>query len=619
MNEELNPQLEALLEYVRQSRGFDFSAYKRSSLGRRIDKRMQTLNVSGYPEYLDYLKAHTGEFTLLFNTILINVTEFFRDPPSWEYLAAEIVPKIIQSKGPHEPIRVWSAGCASGEEAYSMTMLWGEALGKQGLMERVKVYATDVDDDALAAARAGRYPEKDMEAVRRPLLDKYFVADDGVYEFDRDIRRTIIFGRHDLLQDPPISRVDLLLCRNTLMYFNNESQRRVLTRLHFALNDSGFLFLGRAEMLLTHPNLFTPVDLKRRFFAKVRLAAYQERVSMLAQAPDAAHGGDGNDDGGPPAAESAFDLAPEAQFVLDAKGTMLRANERARTLLHLGVRDHARHYRELDLPQEVTRIIDQTYTEALASRIRDTRLAEVQWTSASGDPAFYQVVLRPLSGPTGAITGLSVALQDITPQRHLQEQLQRSRQELETVSEELQSSNEELETTNEELQSTVEELETTNEELQSTNEELETMNEELQSTNEELHTMNDELRQRSDDLNSANTYMGSVLSGIRDGLVVVDRSGRITAWNRAAEQLWGLRADEVQQKSFFTLDIGLPVDKLNPVVRGGLAGETRSVTVQAVNRRGKTITCSIDVSPLASAKGEPDGAVLLMRATASSD
>jgi two-component system, chemotaxis family, CheB/CheR fusion protein len=621
MSEEINPQLEALLEYIRQNRGFDFRAYKHSSLGRRIDKRMQVLNVPDYTAYLTYLQAHPGEFTLLFNAILINVTEFFRDAPSWDHLRTEVIPKILEQKAPHNPIRVWSAGCSSGEEAYSVTMCLGEALGKQGLLDRVKVYATDVDEEALATARLGRFSEKAVETVPRPLLDKYFVRDDGYYEFDRDIQHVVIFGRHDLLQDPPISRVDLLLCRNTLMYFNNESQRRVLTRLHFAVNDSGFLFLGRAEMFLTHPSLFAPVDLKRRIFAKVRQPAYADRIPALTGRPPRRTDNDGDDDGEANLiADRAFEMGPEAHFALDAKGNLVRANERARVLLHLGSRDRdrARHYRDLDLPLEVIRAIEHMYTETLASRLKDPQHLDVQWPSPSGDPGFFQAMLRPIRGSAG-LDGLSVVLQDATNQQHLQEQLHRSRQELETVSEELQSSNEELETTNEELQSTVEELETTNEELQSTNEELETMNEELQSTNEELHTMNDELRQRGDDLNSANGFLGSVLAGISHGLVVLNRAGDVTAWNPAAEEMWGLRAAEVEQKSFFSLDIGLPVEQLTPAVRAGLAGEPRTLTLQAVNRRGKSISCTIQITPLKSARSEIEGAVLMMQTAPASN
>jgi PAS domain S-box-containing protein len=214
---------------------------------------------------------------------------------------------------------------------------------------------------------------------------------------------------------------------------------------------------------------------------------------------------------------------------------------------------------------------------------------------------------------------VSIVLKDVSRHRHLQEELQRSKQELETVSEELQSANEELETTNEELQSTVEELETTNEELQSTNEELETMNEELQSTNEELHTLNDELRARSIDLNIANAVLGSVLTSMRGGLAVIDRSSQIVAWNRAAEDLWGLRSDEVRNRSFFSLDIGLPVDQLGAAIRASLAGEERTVTLQAVTRRGKSVVCEVLCTPLRAAEGEIQGTILMMELQETAD
>jgi two-component system, chemotaxis family, CheB/CheR fusion protein len=611
MNEDAHPNLEQFLDYVKQNRGFDFTDYKRSSLGRRIEKRMQALNIARYADYQGYLQIHPGEFTLLFNAILINVTEFFRDPPAWDYLGAEVIPRILEGKPARQPIRVWSAGCASGEEAYSVAMLFGEALGKEGLLDRVKVYATDIDEEALALARAGRYSVRAVENVSRPLLEKYFVRNGESWEFRGEIRRAVIFGRHDLLQDPPISRVDLLLCRNTLMYFNTDSQRRVLARFHFALNDMGYLIVGRAEMLFTHADLFTPVDLKRRLFTKVHQTAFQERI-LLAQAGDTP--AKETDDPARIMTGSAFDLGPAPQLVLDDQGNLVMANEQARTLLRLAAADRTRHFRDLDLPQEMLRIIDQTYTDSLTARLKSVQTTEIQWNTASGDPAYYQITLRSIRDAVGTVVGMSLVLEDTTSYRDFQEQLQRSRQELETVTDELQSSNEELETTNEELQSTVEELETTNEELQSTNEELETMNQELQSTNEELHTMNDELQTRSEELNVANSFLAEVLAGIREGLVVIDRSAQITAWNAAAEDLWGLRADEVAGRPFFSLDIGLPVDTLATAVSSGLMGEHNSLTVQAVNRRGKPILCAVQVSPLRSPKGQIGGVVLMMQA-----
>ncbi|AIE83589.1 CheR family methyltransferase [Fimbriimonas ginsengisoli] len=273
---------ERLLVYLKSTRGFDFSAYKRTTLQRRGQKRMQIVGSASYSEYLDYLEVHPDEFQDLFNTILINVTAFFRDPEAWEYLAAEIIPQLLATKTPDEQIRVWVAGCASGEEAYSISMLLAEAMGIQAFRERVKIYATDLDDDALSTCRSAFYSERDVQAIPPEFVKKYFEAVNDRLVFDRDLRRSIIFGRHDLIQDAPISRVDLLLCRNTLMYFNAETQERILARFHFALTDGGFLFLGKAETLLTHTNLFVPVDLKNQIFSRVGKTRFRDRMHMLA-------------------------------------------------------------------------------------------------------------------------------------------------------------------------------------------------------------------------------------------------------------------------------------------------------------------------------------------------
>ena len=255
------PELEPLLDYLKRTRGFDFTAYKRSSLNRRVRKRMQSVAIPEFAEYIDYLEIHPEEFQHLFNTILINVTGFFRDPAAWQYLAAEVIPRILGDR-PGEPVRVWSAGCASGQEAYSIAILLAEAVGMERFRHLVKIYATDVDEEALAQARLAAYSPKDVEDVPPPLLARYFERTPNHYVFNKELRRSVIFGRHDLVQDAPISRVHLLLCRNTLMYLNRETQANILTRFHYALNGGGFLFLGKAEMLLTHSHLFTPVDLK---------------------------------------------------------------------------------------------------------------------------------------------------------------------------------------------------------------------------------------------------------------------------------------------------------------------------------------------------------------------
>ncbi|MGI8504000.1 MAG: CheR family methyltransferase [Hassallia sp.] len=283
---EKDPAFESLLIYLRQSRGFDFTGYKRSTLMRRVQKRMQFLGLENYSDYLDYLEVYPDEFNLLFNTILINVTAFFRDASVWEFLHLQVLPNLIKSKADSEPIRIWSAGCASGEEAYTLAMLMVESLGTEQFRQRVKIYATDLDEEALSQSRQALYSAKDIQAVPPEFVAKYFEPSGNRYIFRHDLRRSVIFGRHDLLQDAPISRIDLLVCRNTLMYFNAEAQMRVLARFHFALNDTGYLYLGKAEMLLTHSNLFTPLNLKHRIFTKVSAGNIRDRLLVLAQVGD---------------------------------------------------------------------------------------------------------------------------------------------------------------------------------------------------------------------------------------------------------------------------------------------------------------------------------------------
>src|SRR3954447_2541391 len=218
--------LDVLLEYLKLQRGFDFTGYKRSTLERRVAKRMEAVGAADYEAYMDHLEVQQDEFAMLFNTILIHVTAFYRDPEAWAYLASDVLPGLLEAKGPDAPIRVWSAGCASGEEAYTAAMVLAEAMGEQAYLERVKIYATDVDDEALDQARHAVYSAKDVESVPEPLLKKYFERSDTRCTVRKDLRRTAIFGRNDLVQDAPISKIDLLLCRNTLMYFNAETQAR---------------------------------------------------------------------------------------------------------------------------------------------------------------------------------------------------------------------------------------------------------------------------------------------------------------------------------------------------------------------------------------------------------
>jgi two-component system CheB/CheR fusion protein len=601
---EADPEWPGLLEYLVEVRGFDFQGYKPASLARRVRKRMDGVKVPTFNGYREYLQTHPEEFDTLFNSILINVTGFFRDPGAWEAVRTLAVPEIMAAKLPGEPIRAWSAGCASGEEAYTIAMIFAEKLGLDEFRERVKIYATDVDDDALNTARHAAYTERQLEGVTPDFLTKYFEQVDGLYFFRKDLRRQVIFGRHDLINDAPISRIDLLVCRNTLMYLNSETQARVLARLHFALNEGGFLLLGRAETLMAHGYSFVPVDLKRRLCRKGERKALRDQMFLR-------EGAVVQENLESRIQSAALQASPVAQLVVDAAGQVTMVNDRARELFGLRWTDVGRSLRELPfshLPGELRSMIERAETER-----RPVGVKEIEWRNQLGESGWLDLHIAPLANHCGGVVATVLTFIDSTAYRRLQRELELSHHEQETAYEELQSTNEELETTNEELQSTVEELETTNEELQSTNEELETMNEELQSTNEELQTLNDELRQRGRELKESNAFLASVLSSLRGGVAVVDQELRVLVWNKQAEELWGLREDEVNGKHLFNLDIGLPLERLRPLLRSCLSdgAAMQFVTLDAVNRRGKSIRCEVTCAPLAGCDGLR-GAILLM-------
>jgi two-component system, chemotaxis family, CheB/CheR fusion protein len=591
----IDSHFEALLAFLKESRGFDFTGYKRSSLMRRVNRRMAQVGIGeAYLDYIDYLQVHPDEFTYLFNTILINVTAFFRDPEAWDYLRDAVLEPMVAARPAGSPIRLWSAGCASGEEAYTLAMVLTEILGVDAFRERVKIYATDVDAEQLDEARQATYGERDIQSVPGQLADRYFERAGDKWIFRKDLRRSVIFGRNDLVQDAPISRIDVLTCRNTLMYFNAETQARILSRFHFALVESGMLFLGKAEMLLSHGSLFSPIDLKRRIFRRVSRSSLHHSGGPTETARSAAPIVVGLDH----LRNEAFAASPTAQLVLTADGQIALTNRHLESLFGVSSRDIGRPFRDLDVsfrPVELRKYVEQAQLERRSLRINDVEYARKQ-----GEIVYLEIDVSPLTGSDGSLLGVNLIFQDVTSGRRLQEELEHTNQQLEAAYEELQSTNEELETTNEELQSTIEELETTNEELQSTNEELETMNEELQSTNDEFQTINDQLQASSDQLDEANTFLEAVLASMKAGVVVVDPELRVRSWNRRAEDLWGMRSAEVVGAHFLNLDIGLPFEQLRPLLRAASTpdGGPGEITLNAVNRRGRAITVRVALTPL---------------------
>jgi two-component system CheB/CheR fusion protein len=609
MTGETDESFEALLRYMRDARGFDFTGYKRTSLIRRVRHRLESQGYSTFEEYLDVLQASSDEFASLFNTILINVTAFFRDPEAWDYLRAEVVPALLATHGPDEPIRVWSAGCASGQEAYTLAMVLAEAMDPDSFRQRVKIYATDVDDDALSEARAATYDAKAVESVPPEMLERYFDRLGTKHVVRKDLRRAVIFGRNDLVRDAPISRVDLMVCRNTLMYLNSETQQNVLGRLHFGLAPQGVLFLGHAEMLLSHAERFTPLSLKHRIFQRAtgtdptldhhpRVNGHGERQGELS--------------GLVSIRELAFRASPVAQIVVTGDDTVAMVNKQAEAALGLSARDIGRLLRDLEISYRPVEL--RAYLEQAKIERRSAQIPDVRWQRPGAEPAWYEIHVDPLISNDNGLLGVSIVFFDVTPTRTLLDKVVDTNRQLEAAYEELQSTNEELETTNEELQSTVEELETTNEELQSTNEELETMNEELQSTNDELHTINDTLRERSVELDEARSFLGTLANSIHFGMVVVDREMRVVEWNRGSEELWGMRANETIGLPLTILDIGLPLGDVKPLIGNAFVdGEADGQTVvDAINRRGRSTKVKVTCTSFRSTEGTVSGALLLM-------
>ncbi len=606
---QVDQDLEDLLSFLRDARGFDFTGYKRSSLARRIRKRMNDISIAGYIDYRDRLETDAEEFRVLFNTILINVTGFLRDTEAWTYLRDKIIPELLTQRNADDEIRVWSAGCSSGEEAYSLAITFAEVVGIDDCVKRVKIYGTDVDEEALREARAGLYAPRALEPLAAELTGRYFEPSGAQLAFHPELRRRVIFGRHDITSDAPISRLDLLVCRNTLMYFNVEAQSQIVDRFHFALRPGGYLFLGKAEMLLSASDRFEVASIRQRIFKRRpgdALAPHQ----LVSARTDAEASEEMREASRKRQLRGlVLDTSASPMLAIDTDGTVSVINSQARTQFGLSLHDVGRPLRDLEIsyrPIELRSLIEQAEAER-----RVVRANNVERRLPDGQAQVFDIIVQFLTGAQGLQLGVAVTFIDTTVTTRLHNELRRVREDLETAYEELQSTNEELETTNEELQSSIEELETTNEELQSTNEELETTNEELQSGNEELETMNEEMRIRTTEVDEARGFLESVLSSLAVGVVVLDVDLRVRTWSRAAEDLWGLRAAEVYGQAFFSLDFGLPISQLHDALKycAETGRKSEPLRLEAVNRIGRTITCSVTCSPL---DGPGDGLVLLM-------
>src|SRR5213083_2341022 len=590
---ELGEDLRELLEKLSAQYNFDLREYKEVSLVRRIRARMTQVRAESVSAYSRLLDENAGEHVALINTILINVTGFFRDSEAWKVLAEHVVPRLVEDAADSRSLRIWSTGCSSGEEAYSIAILLAERLGAPAENYTIKIYGTDVDEEALTAARQAVYRTEQLKDVPDRLVDRYFTREGQLYRFRREFRRWCIFGSHNLTQAPPLSHIDLLVCRNALIYFTGELQDRILTRFHYSIREDGFLFLGRSESLLARSRLFTPVHQKWRIFRRTSTAS-RPAAAGLSETGSAPHA---LAEAAAPSArvQRALDALPAAVVVIDVNDTILSWNPGAEALLDIPTADAlARKFRDLDISYRV---------EGLRARIEDvkarhavSRMDDVMFTRRNGEAVHTDITIAPLFEASRFVGVLVYAL-EATEHARLKEQMSRIAEQHATAIEELQSTNEELETTNEELQST--------------NEELETTVEELQVANAELGTLNAQLEARSSELKRLDAYHLGLLNSMEQSVFVTDRALVVTSWNQAAERMWGLRAGEATGRDVMALPLGdatrILRTPLETVSKRGVPVEVRDVPYTLPG--GEVRTAVVKLAPLHEGGGELIGVI----------
>ncbi len=546
-----------ITQLLRSQTGHDFSGYKDRTIVRRVQRRMHVLQIDNVIQFIERLRGDSREVTLLFHDLLIGVTNFFRDPDAFAALEREVIPQLFTGKGPGDAIRVWVPGCATGEEAYSIAILLREFALKNGAAPKLQVFATDIDDHALDIARVGRFPTTIANYISSPRLERYFLREDGTYRIAGDLREICLFSSHNLLRDAPFSKLDLISCRNLLIYLGGDLQGRVIPLFHYALIQNGFLFLGPSENVTRHARLFSTIDKVHRIFRR-RNHLDRRIPEFPLTAPDAALRF-------PPAptlravaAEPNLKAAAERQLldrfapayvVVNSDGDVLQSSGRTGKYLELppgtpetNIFSMARPGLRLELRAALHRA---TGSGQLAVQTRVS-------VGTDGGLQPIDLYVQPLRFGTPPETTYMIVFQDLGPAKpsegeevlrgddlegagmhHLETELRATKERLQTMTEELESSNEELKSSNEELQSI-------NEELQSSNEELETSKEELQSVNEELQTVNAELNIRVEELSRANNDMSNLLESTQIATVFLDRTLMVKSFTPAAKDVFRL-------------------------------------------------------------------------------
>ena len=569
--------LPAILALLRARTKNDFRGYKKGTIQRRIERRMGLQQVENVSRYVDLLRSSPAEVDQLYKDLLIGVTSFFRDVSAFEGLASTVLAGMVRRRDQDMPIRVWVPGCSTGEEAYSLAILLAEQLAAAQSSCRVQIFATDIDEDALEVARSGRYPESIALDVTPQRLHRFFTRNDHHYTVTQSIRESVIFAAQNLTSDPPFSKLDLVSCRNVLIYLESEMQEKLLTLFHFALNPGGCLFLGSAEGVGTREDLFVPLSKPQRIFKRFASVAHPPLglpLPALAVGHIARTGAKVPPDVATLADKLLLEHFAPAAIVVRSSGQIVRFYGAMERYIKLPSGEAT-----LDVLTLALDPLKPALRAALYDAVRRNRQTVVEAVDVRRDRRHVtlKVTIKPLSGRNAADRLWLILFEEVPPPsvatgqrtgkaqsdlvRRIEAELRATKKEQQHLIEQVEASNEELKVANEEVLSM-------NEELQSTNEELTTSKEELQSMNEELTTLNQQLLEKVHELTAVNNDLANLLVSTDIATVFLDTELRIKRFTTAASQVLNLRSS----------DAGRPLSHIAPnLVDVDLSGDARSV------------------------------------------
>ena len=537
---------------LRARLGHDFSEYKEKTLVRRIQRRMQVLQIDGVPEYIDRLREDPDQLDRLFREFLIGVTQFFRDPDAFAALENEVIPKLLDNRKRDDAIRIWVPGCATGEEAYSIAILVKEAMTKREIAPKVQIFATDLDEHAVAVARRGRY-RNPLSGVSPRRLERWFAEEGDDYCMVKEIREMCVYSVHNLAKDPPFSKLDLISCRNVFIYFDVPLQHRLVQTFHYALKSNGCLFLGTSESLTRHGGLFTVLDNKHRLFQRRDDVATALPSGLLGSAPAqsnpaAAQLARVNGDGLDRRAREVLEKHSPAYVVINRQHEVLRFSGRTGQYI-----EHSQGAASLNLfgivRKDLLPAVRDTVREAITAR-RQVVHADLV-IAVDGHSKIVNLIVEPMSVEADeefyvvAFQDRGSALPESGPAPPLGHGHQPLEKELRAARAQLESTIGDLETANEELKSANEEYQSINEEFQSSNEELESSKEELQSMNEELHTLNGELNSKNEALAEVNSDVKNLLDSTQIATIFLDNDLRIRNFTPTISEIFNLRGADI--------------------------------------------------------------------------